>query len=180
MLYTCLDGGKLINRKTKGLMTQLTHGSHRDWKSGKTWKMGRHFPVREKSGNFVKTGKIREFYSEYWENGKNLYWKIEKDTGKLFKKYWKSQGNLSVRKSGNHADSTVVVHLFYIHFNYSEILAIHIDITDIKLVLVCHPSFSLSWRFVVKAISREYLVGIYNIMFRCQMGTGLLPHILIV
>ena len=124
----------------------------------------------EKSGNFTQnTGKIGKIY-----------------TGKLKKilenceKYWKSQGNLSVRKSGNHADITVVVHLFYIHFNYSEILAIHIDITDIKLVLVCHPSFSLSWRFVVKAISREYLVGIYNIMFRCQIGTGLLPHILIV
>ena len=29
---------------------------------GKPGKMGRHFPVREKSGNFVKTGKVREFY----------------------------------------------------------------------------------------------------------------------
>ena len=27
---------------------------------GKPGKMGRHFPVREKSGNFVKTGKVRE------------------------------------------------------------------------------------------------------------------------
>ena len=36
------------------------YGSHRDWKTGETWKMGRHFPVREKSGNFVKTGKVRE------------------------------------------------------------------------------------------------------------------------
>ena len=32
---------------------------------GKSGKMGRHFPVREKSGNFVKTGKVREFYSQY-------------------------------------------------------------------------------------------------------------------
>ena len=29
--------------------------------TGKPGKMGRHFPVREKPGNFVKTGKVREF-----------------------------------------------------------------------------------------------------------------------
>ena len=95
---------------------------------GKPGKMGRHFPVREKSGNFVMTGKVREFYSKYW---KKLYWKIEKNTGKVreicqpvivktlqiwyytlnkkklkilenCEKYWKSRRNLSVRKSGNH------------------------------------------------------------------------------
>ena len=42
-------------------------------------KMGRHFPVREKSGNFVKTGKVREFYSKYWKNQNKLYWKIERN-----------------------------------------------------------------------------------------------------
>ena len=36
-----------------------------------------------KSGNFVKTGKVREFYSKYWKNQKKLYWKIEKNTGKV-------------------------------------------------------------------------------------------------
>ena len=43
-----------------------------------TGRMGRHFPVREKSGNFVKTGKVREFYSKYWANQKKIYWKTEK------------------------------------------------------------------------------------------------------
>ena len=51
---------------------------------GKPGKMGRHFPFREKSGNFVKTGKVREFYSKYWKNQKKLYWKIEKNTGKVW------------------------------------------------------------------------------------------------
>ena len=37
---------------------------------GKPGKMGRHFPVREKSGNFVKTGKVREFCPKYWKNRK--------------------------------------------------------------------------------------------------------------
>ena len=37
---------------------------------GKPGKMGRHFPVRE-------------FYSIYWKNQKKLYWKIEKNTGKV-------------------------------------------------------------------------------------------------
>ena len=50
---------------------------------GKPRKMGGHFPVREKSGNFVKMGKVREFYSKYWKNQKKLYWKIEKNTGKV-------------------------------------------------------------------------------------------------
>ena len=35
------------------------------------------------SENFVKTGKVRKFYSKYWENQKKLYWKIEKNTGKV-------------------------------------------------------------------------------------------------
>ena len=114
---------------------------------GKPGKMGRHFPVREKSWNFVKTGKVREFYSKYWKNQKKLYWKIEKKTGKvreickpeivktlqiwyqtlnkkeLFKilenckKYWKSQGNLSVRKSGNHGHNSVNI-FYYLEFRY--------------------------------------------------------------
>ena len=41
-------------------------------RTGKPGKMGRHFPVREKSGNFEQTGKVREksgnFVSpEKWE-----------------------------------------------------------------------------------------------------------------
>ena len=33
--------------------------------------MGQHFSVREKSGNFVKTGKVREFYPKHWESMEN-------------------------------------------------------------------------------------------------------------
>ena len=40
--------------------------------TGKPGKMGRHFPVREKSGNFEQTGKVRE-----------KSWKIAQNTGKL-------------------------------------------------------------------------------------------------
>ena len=29
--------------------------------------MGRHFPVKEKSGNFEKTGKVRENHTKYWK-----------------------------------------------------------------------------------------------------------------
>ena len=49
---------------------------------GSTWtgKTGEHFPVREKSGNFAKTGKVKEFYLKYWEDQKKNY------TGKLKKK----------------------------------------------------------------------------------------------
>ena len=44
----------------------------RTGKPGKPGKMGRHFPVREKSGNFEQTGKVRE------KSGK-----ITQNTGKL-------------------------------------------------------------------------------------------------
>ena len=57
-------------------------GSHSDWKTRE------HFPVREKLGNFTKTGKVGEFYPKYWENQKELYWESEKT-------YWKSQRNLT-------------------------------------------------------------------------------------
>ena len=36
-------------------------------RTGKPGKMGRHFPVREKSGNFVQTGKVRENRTKYWK-----------------------------------------------------------------------------------------------------------------
>ena len=47
-------------------------GPTRTGKPGKPGKMGRHFPVREKSGNFDQTGKVRE------KSGK-----ITQNTGKL-------------------------------------------------------------------------------------------------
>ena len=37
-------------------------------RTGKPGKMTKLFPVREKSGNFEQTGKVREFYPKYWEN----------------------------------------------------------------------------------------------------------------
>ena len=33
----------------------------------RTGKMGRHFPVREKSGNFEQTGKVRENHTKHWK-----------------------------------------------------------------------------------------------------------------
>ena len=159
------------------------HGSHRDWKSGKTWEnqgriqdlirggpdrdrpktaiLGSQFvefwcwglifggqggpgpwgppgSAPENGKAFSSQGKVREFCQDWKSQGillkileklEKLYWKIEKNTGKvreicqpvkvktpqiwyhtlnktkeLFKilenckKYWKSQGNLSVRK----------------------------------------------------------------------------------
>ena len=58
----------------------MSHKQHSLWHSvsrvptrtGKPGKMGRHFPVREKSGNFEQTGKVRE------KSGK-----ITQNTGKL-------------------------------------------------------------------------------------------------
>ena len=51
----------------------------RTGKPGKPGKMGRHFPVREKSGNFDQTGKVRE------KSGK-----ITQNTGKI----WEFQTNI--------------------------------------------------------------------------------------
>ena len=36
-------------------------------RTGKPGKMGRHFPVGEKSGNFVQTGKVRGNHTKYWK-----------------------------------------------------------------------------------------------------------------
>ena len=47
--------------------------------TGKPGKWGGIF----QSGNFVKTGKVSEFYSKYWINQKKLYWKTEKNTGNV-------------------------------------------------------------------------------------------------
>ena len=54
----------------------------RTGKQGKPGKMGRHFPVKEKSGNFVKTGKVREksrnFTQNTGKNGKNYTGKLKR------------------------------------------------------------------------------------------------------
>ena len=36
-------------------------------RTGKSGKMGTHFPVREKSGNFEQTGKVRENHTKHWK-----------------------------------------------------------------------------------------------------------------
>ena len=36
-------------------------------RTGKPGKMGRHFPVREKSRNFEQMGKVRENHTKYWK-----------------------------------------------------------------------------------------------------------------
>ena len=38
----------------------------------RTGKMGRHFPVREKSGNFEQTGKVWENHTKYWKTEINI------------------------------------------------------------------------------------------------------------
>ena len=125
------------------MLSQFTPNCHVrvPTRTGKPGKMGRHFPVREKSGNFKQTGKVRENHTKYWKTQGiwNKYyliflvifkwtvyyllkmdqafsWKNRtlKNTGK-WQKYWKSQGILSVRKSGNPACvSFSLVHLLLI------------------------------------------------------------------
>ena len=84
--------------------------------TGKPGKMRRHFPV-----NFEETGKVRENHAKYWKIQRisenfvifksTVYYLLKwmtfsvkkyktlKNSGKM-EKYWRSQGILSVRKSG--------------------------------------------------------------------------------
>ena len=68
----------LFTKRPDGLPPhRMGSGGHSVWcrvptRTGKPEKMGRHFPVREKSGNFEQTGKVRE------KSGK-----ITQNTGKL-------------------------------------------------------------------------------------------------
>ena len=79
-------------------------------RTGKPGKMGRHFPVREKSGNFEQTGKVRENHTKYWKTEINwdkyyliflvifkwtvhflVKWiKVSVKKNKTLKKYWKN------------------------------------------------------------------------------------------
>ena len=68
----------------RSLISQtVTHTSMVPTRIGKPEETGEHFPVREKLGNFAKTGKVREFYSKYWKNQKKLHWKIENKYRKI-------------------------------------------------------------------------------------------------
>ena len=82
--------------------------------------MGRHFPVREKSGNFEQTGKVRENHTKYWKiegisEKKICYFsmifkwtvyyllrciKFLVRKNKTLKKYWKMEKKI-LEKSGN-------------------------------------------------------------------------------
>ena len=92
-------------------------GSHSDWK---IWKNEKAFSTQRKvGGNFEQTRKVREFqtnvtccfFSHFSMNCvlfaisfqfKKKHNKTLKDTGENGEKYGKSQGILSVGKSGNH------------------------------------------------------------------------------
>ena len=69
--------GNLTTYKTKfsnmDISDDVNRVPTRTGKPGKPGKLGRHFPVREKSGNFEQTGKVRE------KSGK-----ITQNTGKLW------------------------------------------------------------------------------------------------
>ena len=51
--------------------------------TGKPGKIGEHFPVREKSRNFAKMGKVREFDQKYWKNQKKIILEFFLNTGKV-------------------------------------------------------------------------------------------------
>ena len=57
------------------------HDFQSDWKTTRE-----HFPVKEKSGNFDHTGKVREIYQKFWKSQEIFI--LES-----WKKYWKIQGN---------------------------------------------------------------------------------------
>ena len=94
--------------------------------TGKPGKMAKHFPVIEKSGDFEQTGKVRENHIKYLKTQEfqtniiiyflvifkcTVYYLlklikfsvIKTKHQKIMEIYWKSEGILSVRKSGNHA-----------------------------------------------------------------------------
>ena len=85
-------------------------------------------------GNFVKTGKVGKVAEFYSNTGKVMeicqpvivktlhMWYHTLSKKKNFKKYWKSLGNLSVRKSGNHVyfcTTFSIRVIFKLTFSYS-------------------------------------------------------------
>ena len=59
------------------------HGSHWGWKSGKTWKNAKAFSSQGKVRVFCQDWKSQGILLKIWKNQKKLYWKIEKNTGKV-------------------------------------------------------------------------------------------------
>ena len=59
LLFVCMQN--LKSYTVKGRSVEFGSNKIRvPTRTGKPGKMGRHFPVREKSGNFEQTGKVRE------------------------------------------------------------------------------------------------------------------------
>ena len=68
---------------TARLSEMCVHGSHRDWNSGKTWKNGKAFSSQGKVREICQDWKSQGILLKVLENQKKLYWKIEKNTGKV-------------------------------------------------------------------------------------------------
>ena len=132
-------------------------GSYRvSSQTGKPGEMGRHFPVREKSGNFEQTEKVGGNHTKYWKTQGiwdkyyliflvifkwTVYYLLKwvkfsvLKKNKTFKKYWKNQWILSVRKSGNHVLCTSLLDRVT-NINRAQIK----DNTSFKRALSCAQS----------------------------------------
>ena len=67
-MQTSLTHKERENNKLFHLLYCIDRVPTRTGKPGKPGKMGRHFPVREKSGNFEQTGKVREKSGKITQN----------------------------------------------------------------------------------------------------------------
>ena len=93
-------------------------------------KLGKHFPVREKLGNFVQTRKIGEIYPQHWKSMENdQINKLQKMrmfisyVGKnIFCLAWHTSPNL---------------HTFKCHFYYNYPLVICLNVKIKTWILVC-------------------------------------------
>ena len=60
--FMCLENGKRLN-------FVIVHGSHWDWKSGKTWKNGKAFSSQ---GILSRLEKSENFTQKYWEKSEKI------------------------------------------------------------------------------------------------------------
>ena len=115
----------------------IKQGSHSDWK---TWKNGKAFSSQAfKSQGILNRLEKSENHSKYWEFQTNLIsyflvifrwtvyylpkwvrFSVQKITGEMKKKCWKSQGILSGRESGNHVK--LILTLTYPNPNFNSVL----------------------------------------------------------
>ena len=144
-------GGKRREAEFRWVSRERQQQYHRV--STRTGKMGRHFPVREKSGNFEQTGKVRENHTKYWKTEINwdkyylIFLVIFKWTVHYLPKWIKfsvKKKNKTIKNTGKMATNTGKVGILSVRKSENPV-SVEVALGSVKSLKYCYHLPTKLW-----------------------------------